>query len=78
MASEMNKNIENLIFTNLQWYFGSKQVKGKHTNIITGKVKTKTIYMSIQKLVKSLTITSNNYNGIEQNELVECGNYQQP
>ena len=63
--NEKNKNIENLIFANLRWYFGSKQVKGKHTNRITGKVKTKTIYMSIQKLVKSPTITSNSYNGME-------------
>ena len=45
------KNMKNLIFTNLRWNFGSKKVKGKHTHRITGEVKTKTIYMSIQKLV---------------------------
>ena len=61
-SNEKNKTIKNLIFANIQWHFGSKQVKRKLTNRITGKVKEKNIYMSIQKLVKSPTITSNNYN----------------
>ena len=73
-----NKNIKNLIFTNLRWHFGSKKVKGKHTNRITGEVTTKAICMSIQKLVKSPIITHNNYNGVEADELVEYGDYRQP
>ena len=53
-------------------------MKGKLTNRITGQVKEKIIYMSIQKLVKSQTITSNKYDGVEQDELVQYGDYQQP
>ena len=34
--------------------------------------------MSIQKLVKPQTITSNKYDGVEQDELVHYGNYDQP
>ena len=78
VINKKNKTIKNLIFANIQWHFGSKQVKGKLTNRINGKVKEKTICMFIQKLVKSPTITSNNYNGIEQDELVQYGNYKQP
>lgn len=58
MSNKKYKNIKNLIFTNLQWHFGPKKVKGKHTNRITSEVKTKTICMSIQKLVKPPTITT--------------------
>ena len=53
-------------------------MKGKLTNRITGKVKEKTICISIQKLVKLQTITSNKYDGVEQDELVHYGNYDQP
>ena len=70
-SNDKNKKIKNLIFTNLRWHFGSKKVKGKHTNRITGEVKTKTICMSIQKLVKPPIITHNNYGGVETDELVE-------
>ena len=52
-------------------------MKGKRTNS-TGKVKEKTIYMSIQKQVMPPTITSNKYGKVEQDELVQYGNYQQP
>ena len=72
------KNIKNLIFTNLRWHFGSKKVKGKHKNLITGEVTTKAICMFIQKLIKPPTITANNYNGVKTDELVEYGDYQQP
>ena len=34
--------------------------------------------MSIQKLVKPSTITSNKYNRMEQDELIQYGNYEQP
>ena len=34
--------------------------------------------MSIQKLVKPQTITSNQYDGAEQDELVQYGDYNQP
>ena len=69
-SNDKNKNIKNLIFTNLQWHFGSKKVKGKHTNRITGEVTTKAICMSIQKLVKSPIITHSSYDGVEADELV--------
>ena len=69
-SNEENKNIKNLIFINLRWLFRSKKVKGKRTNRITGEVKTKTVCMFIQKLVKTPTITSNNNNGVEADELV--------
>ena len=58
-SNEKNKTIKNLIFTDIRWHFGSKQVKGKLTNRINGQVKEKTMCMSIQKLVKLPTITSN-------------------
>ena len=74
-CNEKNNNIKNLIFTNLQWHFGSKKLQGKHRNRITGKVKTKKICMSIQKLVKLPTITTNNYERVEVDELVDYGNY---
>ena len=66
------------IFINLQWSFVSRKIKEKHTNRLTGEVKTKTICMSIQELEKSLTTKSNNYIGLESDELVEYGDYQQP
>ena len=66
------------IFTNLQWCFAAKKIKGKHKNRCTGEVQTKTICMSIQKLKKAPTKTNNNYNGLESNELEEYGDYQQP
>ena len=79
-SNEKNKTIKNLIFANIRWHFRSKQVKGKLTNRITGKVKEKTICMFIQKLVKPPTIASNKYKykGMEQDELVQYGNYKQP
>ena len=77
-SNDKNNNIKNLIFTNLRWHFGSKKVKGKHTNRITGEVTTKAICMSIQKLVKPPIITHTNYDGVETDELVEYGDYQQP
>ena len=77
-SNEKNKTIKNLIFTNIRWHFGSKQVKGKFTNRITEKVKEKIICMSIQKLVKPPTITSNKYDVAKQDELVQYGNYDQP
>ena len=79
-SNEKNKTIKNLIFANIRWHFRSKQVKGKLTNRITGKVKEKTICMFIQKLVKPPTIASNKYKykGMEQDELVQYGNYEQP
>ena len=73
-----NKNIKNLIFTNLRWHFGSKKVEGKHTNRITGKVTTKTICMLIQKPVKPPIIIHNNYDAVKTDELVEYGDYRQP
>ena len=66
------------MFTNIHWYFGAKQIKGKLTNRSTGQVNEKTTCMSIQKLVKPPTITSNKYDGVEQDELVYYGNYDQP
>ena len=60
------------------WHFGAKQIKGRLTNRITGRVKTKAIYMSIQKVVKPKTNTSNQYSGVESDELVQYGNYNQP
>ena len=59
----------------MRWYFGSKKVKRKHTNRITREVKTKTIYIAIQKLEKIPTITTNNYKGFEEDKLVDYGNY---
>ena len=61
----------------MRWHFGAKQVNGKLTNRITGKVKTKAICMSIKKVVKPI-ITSNHYSGVEQDELVQYGDYNQP
>ena len=72
-----NKNIKNLIFTNLRWDFESKKVKGKHTNRITGEVKIQTICMLIQKLKKAPTPTTNNYKEFEEDKLVNYCNYQQ-
>ena len=77
-SNENNKSIKNLLFYNRQWHFGAKQVKGKLTNRINGKAKTKEICMSIQKVVKPKTITSNQYNGVEQDKLVQYGDYNQP
>ena len=77
-SNEKNKNSKNLIFTNLRWHFGSKKVKGKHTNRITGEVETKTICMLIQKLEKTPTPTTNNYKGLKAETLMDYGNYQQP
>ena len=62
----------------MRWHFGAKQVKGKLTNRITGKVKEKAICMSIQKLVKPKTKTSNQYDGVKQDKLVQYGDYNQP
>ena len=73
-----DKSIKNLIFTNLQWHFGSKKVKGKHTNRIIGKVTTKAICMLIQKPVKAPIIIHNNYDAVKTDELVDYGDYQQP
>ena len=78
ISNEKNKSIKNLLFSDQRWQFGGKQVKGKLTNRITGKVKTKAICMSIQKVVKPKTITFNQYSGVEQDELVQYGNYNQP
>ena len=77
-SNEKNKTIKNLMFTNIRWHFGAKQIKGKHTNRKTGQVSNKIICMSIQKLVKPTTMTSNKYAGVEQDELVHYGNYDQP
>ena len=66
------------IFANLQWYFAAKKIKGKHKNRLTGEVQTKKIFMWIQKLKKAHTTTSNNYNRLESNELVEYSDYEQP
>ena len=74
---KIKKTIKNLIFTNIRWHFGSNQVKGKLTNRITGKVKEKTICMSIQKLVKPPTVSCNKYDGVEQDKSVQYGNYEQ-
>ena len=41
-------------------------------------MKTKTIYMLIQKLEKTPTPTTNNYKGFEADKLVDSGNYRQP
>ena len=75
ISNEKNKSIKNLIFTNLFWYFDSKQTKAKYTNRITGEVKAKTIYMLIQKIVKSPVIITNKYKGIKADELENYGNY---
>ena len=74
-----NKNmlIRHLLFSDMRWRFGAKQVKAKLTNRITGKVRTKSICMAIQKVVKP-TITSNQYSNIEPEKLVQYGNYNQP
>ena len=77
-SSEKNKSIKNIIFFNIRWHFGAKQVKGKLSYRITGKVKEKTICMSIQKIVKPQTITSNQYDGVEQDKLVQYRDYDQP
>ena len=77
-SNEKNKTTKNLIYANIWWHFGSKQVKGKHIDRITGKGKEKTTCIFIQKLIKLPTITSNKYNGMEQDELVQYGNYNQP
>ena len=77
-CNEKNKNIKNLIFTNLWWHFGLKKVQGKYTDIITGEVKTKTACISIQKLVETPTITTNNYKKVEADKLVDYGSYRQP
>ena len=52
-------------------------MKGKLTNRITGKVKTKSICMANQKVVKP-TITSNQYSGVKQDKLGQYGDYNQP
>ena len=70
-------SIRNLLFSDMRWRFGAKKVTAKLTNRFTGKVRTKSICMSIQKVVKP-TITSNRYCGIEQDELVQYGDYNQP
>ena len=77
-SNTKNKNIKNLIFTNLRWHFGSKKVEGRHTNRITREVTTKAICMAIQKPVKAPIITHNNYDAIESDKLVEYGDYRQP
>ena len=77
-SNTKNKNIKNLIFTNLRWHFGSKKVEGRHTNRITGEVTTKAICMAIQKPVKAPIIIHNNYDAVESDELVEYGDYRQP
>ena len=77
-SNTKNKNIKNLIFTNLRWHFGSKKVEGRHTNRITGEITTKAICMSIQKPVKTPIITHNNYDAIESDKLVAYGDYRQP
>ena len=69
--------MEKKISVNLQWHFATKKIKGKHINRLTREVTTKTICISIQKLKKSPTTTSNNYNGLEADELVEYSDYQQ-
>ena len=77
-SNEKNKSIKNLLFYDMRWHFGAKQVKGKLTNRITGKVKSKAICIAIQKIVKPKTITTNQYNGVEQNELVQYFDCNQP
>ena len=77
-SNKKNKSIKNLLFSDMQWHFGAKQVKGKLTNRITGKVKEKAICMSIRKLVKPQIITFNQYNGVKQDKLVQYGDYNQP
>ena len=57
----------------MRWHFGAKQVNRKLTNRITGIVKEKAICMSIQKIVKPQTRTSNQYDGVEKDELVSMG-----
>ena len=54
-SNEKNKSIKRLLFSDIRWHFGAKQVKEKLTNTITGKVKTKAICMSIQKAKGSKT-----------------------
>ena len=76
-SNDRNMSIRNLLFSDMRWRFGVKKVKAKLTNQITGKVRTKSICMAIQKVVKP-TITSNHYSGIEQDKLVQYGNYKQP
>ena len=77
-SNEKNQKIKNLTFTNLWWHFGSKKVQRKHTNRITGEVKTKTICMLIQKLEKTPIPTTNKYKGFEADKLGDQGNYRQP
>ena len=69
--------IQNLLFSDIWWRFGAKKVKAKLTNQFTGKVKTKSICMAIQKAVKT-TITFNHYSGVKQDKLVQYGDYNQP
>ena len=74
---DRNMSIRNLLFSDMRWRFGAKKVTAKLTNRNTGKVRTKSICMAIQKVVKP-TITSNHYSGVEQDELVQYVNYNQP
>ena len=76
-SNDSNMSIRNLLFSDMRWRFWRKKVKAKRTNRSTGKVRTKSICMAIQKVVKP-TITSNHYSGINQDELVQYGDYKQP
>ena len=41
MTDKNTSTMDNLIFKNLQWHFGTKKMKAKLTNRITGKVEIK-------------------------------------
>ena len=70
--------MENLITTNLQWHFGAKKIKAKHTNRLTGKTEAKTLCMHVHKIQRVTTPTTNMYDSLPTDDLEAYGDYHQP
>ena len=68
--------MDNLILINLQWYLAAKIIRQDIRTDSPEKLKQRPSMM-IQNFKKGKTPTTNNYNGLETDEIVSDGDYKQ-